>query len=179
MSRSWTRPDRRQRGALTALTLLLLLPGLATPADAAPAGPAPLARAGASAPFNDAVLRELNRVRARHALPAVRADRALGGAAAAHSRDMARRSYFAHGRWTTRVKAAAGCARSVGEVIGWTTSRDANGEAAWIVRAWLGSPSHRAIVLGRGFQRVGIGRATRAQNGGTASLYTADFASLG
>ncbi len=150
------------------LALALLLPGLAAPADAV---------AGGGDPFRDALLRELNRVRAQHALPAVRADRGLGGAAGAHSRDRARRRYFSHGPWTTRVKAASGRARSVGEVIGWISAGNATGEAAWMVRSWMGSPPHRAVLLGRGFHRVGIGRATGALGGRPASLYTADFAS--
>jgi uncharacterized protein YkwD len=151
------------------LALALLLPGLAAPAEAP---------AASGDPFRDSLLRELNRVRARHALPRVRADRRLHGGATAHSRDMARRSYFAHGPWTQRVKAASRRARSIGEVIGWMTADSAAGEAAWMVRAWLSSPPHRAVLLGRGFRRVGIGRATRALGGGRASLYTADFASL-
>jgi uncharacterized protein YkwD len=157
------------------LALALLLPGLAAPADAA--ADDPRAAASSGEPFRDAVLRELNRVRARHALPPVRVDRSLGGAAGAHSRDMARRRYFAHGRWTTRVKAASGRASDVGEVIGWITAADAASEASWMVKSWLDSPPHRAVLLSRGFHRVGIGRATRAHGGATASLYTADFAS--
>jgi uncharacterized protein YkwD len=151
------------------LALALLLPGLAAPAEAA--------LSGAREPFRDALLRELNRVRAGHALPPVRVDGRLGGAAGAHSRDMARRRYFAHGPWSGRVKTAAGRARSVGEVIGWMTTGSAASEAAWIVRAWLSSPPHRAVLLDRGFHRVGVGRATRPHGSATASLYTADFAS--
>lgn len=193
MPRSWTRPSkagrapperlasadaagaapspraRRLRGALLALTLLL--PGLVAPATAG-------AGTAGGDPFRDALLRELNRARAARDLPPVRADRGLGSAATRHSRDMARRSYIAHGAWASRVKAASGRARSVGEVIGWTRSRDAAGEAAWMVRSWLDSPTHRAIVLGRGFRRVGVGRATRVLAGGAAdAIYTADFAS--
>ncbi len=175
MRRFSKRPERRLRGALLALTLLL--PCLAVPPAGAGAASSSAGAPTASDPFQDALLRELNRVRTGRKLPAVRADRGLGGAAARHSRDMARRRYFAHGPWTTRVKAASGSARDVGEVIGWTSARDAAGEAAWMVRSWLESPTHRAIVLGRGFSRVGVGRATRAGGSGTDSIYTADFAS--
>jgi uncharacterized protein YkwD len=165
---------RTQGGALLALALLslaLLPPGLAAPADAAAASSA------AREPFRVALLRQLNRVRAHHALPPVRADRRLHGEAIRHSRDMAHRSYFAHGPWTLRVKAASSSARSIGEVIGRMTAADPAGEAAWMVRAWLASPPHRAVLLDRDFRRVGIGRATRTEAAGTDSLYTADFAS--
>lgn len=175
MRRFSKRPERRLRGALLALTLLL--PCLAVPPAGAGAASSSAGAPTASDPFQDALLRELNRVRTGRKLPAVRADRGLGGAAARHSRDMARRRYFAHGPWTTRVKAASGRARSVGEVIGWISAGNATGEAAWMVRSWMGSPPHRAVLLGRGFHRVGIGRATGALGGRPASLYTADFAS--
>jgi uncharacterized protein YkwD len=97
-------------------------------------------------------------------------------AAAGHSRDMARRGYFAHGPWPGRVLAAAGSARSVGEVIGWRTQSSPSREAAALVREWLGSPPHRSVLLDGGFRRVGVGRATGSQNGSTTALYTVDFA---
>lgn len=66
----------------------MLLPGTAH------ATPAPARDAG----FTRAMLRELNRVRAGFHLPAVRDDRRIDRVALGHSRDMARRGYFAHGR---------------------------------------------------------------------------------
>lgn len=164
------------------VALALLLPGLAVPASAAErydaGATASAAAAAASAqPFRKALLRELNRARARHALPPVRADRRLHDGATAHSRDMARRNYFAHGQWTVRVAAASSSARSIGEVIGRTTAGSPASEASRMVRAWLDSPAHRAVLLDRSFRRVGIGRATRADASGADALYTADFAS--
>lgn len=124
------------------------------------------------------MVRELNRVRAKYSLPPVRADRRLDHGAIAHSRDMARNGYFAHGPWTTRVRAYAGSASRVGEVLGWLASGDPAYEATWLVRNWLHSPPHRAVLLERGFGRVGIGRAIGAWGGGgSAGIYTADFAS--
>lgn len=145
----------------------MLLPSTAS------AGAAP---AAAADPYGVALLKELNRVRARHGLPAVRADARMDGGARAHSRDMATRRYFAHGAWTSRVSAASRRARSVGEVIGWLAQNDPRTEAAAIVRAWLGSPTHRHVMLTGGFRRVGIGRATGTVQGFSASLYTLDFA---
>lgn len=127
--------------------------------------------------FGDAMLKELNRVRASNKLPSVSADRRMNGGASAHSRDMARRGYFAHGPWTGRVLAASGRASDVGEVIGWLDRRDARSEAASLVRQWLGSPTHRTVMLDRGFRRVGIGRADGSMSGQRAAIYTVDFAS--
>lgn len=126
--------------------------------------------------FDDAMLRELNRVRARYHLPAVSADGRMNGGASSHSRSMARHGYFAHGNWTTRVARAAGRPRSLGEVIGWLVQTTPQREAASMVRSWLGSPPHRHVMLDASFRRVGIGRATGDFAGQPAALYTVDFA---
>lgn len=122
------------------------------------------------------MLRELNRARAGHHLGVVREDRRMDRGALGHSRDMARRGYFAHGSWAGRVMAAAGSARSVGEVIGWRVQSSPASEASNMVREWLGSPPHRRALLSTRFTRVGIGRATSASGGNPTALYTVDFA---
>jgi len=96
--------------------------------------------------------------------------------AAAHSRDMARRSYFAHGAWPGRVMAAAGSARSIGEVIGWRVQSSPGVEARAMVREWLGSAPHRRVLLDGDFGRIGIGRATSKHDGRPTALYTVDWA---
>ena len=96
--------------------------------------------AAEDAGFTRAMLRELNRVRAGHHLPAVREDPRMDRGALGHSRDMARRGYFAHGSWPGRVMAAAGSARSVGEVIGW---RVQSSPARRGVEAWCANGSAR------------------------------------
>jgi uncharacterized protein YkwD len=150
--------------------LLALLPAAATsPPTAVASGP----HVG---PFARAMLRELNRMRAAHHLPALREDRHMDGGAASHSRDMARRRYFAHGAWPGRVMAAAGSARSIGEVIGWRVQSSPRSEASAMVRDWLNSPPHRRVLLDGDFSRVGIGRATSSQNGHSTALYTVDWA---
>jgi len=128
-------------------------------------------------PFGRALLRELNHARAHYGLPAVRDDARMDGGARAYSRAMARGSYVAHGAWTGRVAAASRRAQSIGEVLGWVSPEDPRGEAAWLVRAWLGSPYHRPVVLGAGFRRVGIGRTTGSIGGASSAIYTVDFAS--
>jgi uncharacterized protein YkwD len=135
------------------------------------------ATAGASeGGFASAMLRELNRVRASHRLPAVREDGPMDRGAAGHSRDMARRGYFAHGSWPGRVMAAAGSARSIGEVIGWRVQGSPRGEAWSLVHEWLGSPPHRHVLLDGGFRRIGVGRAPASRYGHPTALYTVDWA---
>jgi uncharacterized protein YkwD len=155
------RPLRRASFGL-ACGLLALLP-------AAPA----VAEDGS---FTGSMLRELNRVRASSHLGAVREDKRMDRSALSHSRDMARRGYFAHGAWPGRVMASARSARSVGEVIGWRVQSSPRSEASNLVREWLGSPPHRQVLLSNRFDRIGIGRATATRGGKSTALYTVDFA---
>jgi uncharacterized protein YkwD len=137
---------------------------------------APAAASAEDGSFTSAMLRQLNRVRATHHLGAVREDKRMDRGALGHSRDMARRGYFAHGSWPGRVMAAAGSARSVGEVIGWRVQSSPGSEASNLVREWLGSPPHRDVLLSNRFSRIGVGRATAASSGKPTALYTVDFA---
>jgi uncharacterized protein YkwD len=156
------RPLRRASFGLACALLTLL-----------PAAPAAAAEDGS---FTSAMLRQLNRVRAGHHLSAVREEKRMDRGALGHSRDMARRGYFAHGSWSGRVMAAAGSARSVGEVIGWRVQSSPRSEATNLVREWLGSPPHRDVLLSNRFTRIGVGRATATSGGNPTALYTVDFA---
>ncbi len=164
MRPSWKRAER----PLIALgcALIALLP-TAVSAEAATSRANPFARA---------LLRELNNARAQYGLPALRSDTRMDGGARAYSRTMAASGYVAHGQWTGRVAAASRRARSIGEVLGWLAPRDPRGEAAWLVSAWLGSSTHRPVLLGASFRRVGIGRTTGWIGGERSAIYTVDFA---
>jgi uncharacterized protein YkwD len=139
--------------------------------------PARAADAPSRTGFGAALLHELNRVRALHRLPAVRGDRAMSRTAGSYAREMARLGVFAHGAWSGRVAHAAKRPRSIGEVLGWLTPATPRDEAVWLVRQWLASPVHRPVVLGAGFRRIGVGRATGTLDGAPAAIYTLDFAS--
>jgi uncharacterized protein YkwD len=129
----------------------------------------------------------INRARARHGLAPLQPTAALERAARAHSRDMVRRSYFAHnspgGSTPSRRIARAGYlggARSwaVGETIAWGTGRLAS--PASIVRAWLRSPGHRAILLDGRYHDLGIGIALGAPGAGhRGATFTGDFGARG
>lgn len=163
--------------ALLAALLLTLPAAFATTAARAATPAAGPQAAAAAARFGPALLAELNRVRAKHGLGPVVADRRMSRSAAAHSRDMARRGYFGHGSWSGRVARAAGRPHAVGEVLGWLTRSSPRREARGVVRGWLNSPPHRAVVLDGGFKRVGLGRATGRLSGLPAAIYTVDWAS--
>ena len=108
-----------------------------------------------------------NAERARHGLRALTIDARLARAAQAHSADMVRRAFFAHGNpdglqvWDRAV--AAGYAyRKVAENI-------AAGQRtpAEVVRGWMDSPGHRANILDRDLTQIGVGRV----EGGSYGVY--------
>jgi uncharacterized protein YkwD len=121
------------------------------------AKPARTARASRAA-ARRAALRLINRERARNGRGGLASDRRLARAAARHAADMARRHYFGHvspgGMSPLARVRAAGWHGGVGEAIAWGCG-SLSGAAA-TVRAWMASPPHRAILLGRG-RAVGIG----------------------
>ena len=118
---------------------------------------------------------EVNRTRAAHGLRPLRLDAALERAARAHSGDMLRRNYFAHGEIAPRLASFGVRGPYVGENLAWGIGHRA--KARTIVRGWLASPAHRANLLRPGFRRIGIGRAVGTFGGfGGASIVTADFA---
>jgi uncharacterized protein YkwD len=147
----------------------------------ATAGPAaPRARAGVRLSHSErAMIRLVNDVRARNGLGRLRVSRALSRAADRHSLDMLRRDFFDHSSsdgttFDRRVRRYAD-ARSVGETLAAIGQR--RGGAAMVVRMWMESPPHRAVLLGSGFSRIGIARRWGTLGGAWRSVVTADFAS--
>lgn len=119
-----------------------------------------------------ALVRAINRVRAHHGLHRLHRGHRLARAADAHSRSMLRANYFAHGAFASRVRRYTPF-RRVGETLAWSTRCSVRG----FVRMWMHSPPHRAVLLGGGFRRIGIGRRRGNLGAGHACVVTADFAS--
>jgi uncharacterized protein YkwD len=151
---------------LCTITALLLAIASATAAPAARAG-GPRIDAG-----ERAVVRAINRARAHHGLRGLRAGRRLARAADVHTRHMLAADFLAHGAFSQRVRRFVRY-RSLGETIAMT--RRCN--ARRVVRLWLDSPGHRAVLLSRKFGRVGVGRRTGRLGSRRTCLVTADFAS--
>src|ERR687893_309926 len=93
-------------------------------------------------------------------------------AADVHTRSMLRSDYFSHGAFSQRVRRYVRF-RRIGETIAMTSRCSAR----TAVRLWLNSPGHRAVLLSRGFRRVGVGRRKGRLGFNRACVYTADFAS--
>lgn len=128
----------------------------------------------------------LNRERARHHLPRLRASKSLRRAAISYSGTMVRHGFFSHvspsgSTMTTRIKRTAYLrgARSwaLGENLAWGAGSQAT--PARIVRAWMHSPGHRANILNRSFREIGIGvvrgAPRRAGISMLAATYTTEF----
>jgi uncharacterized protein YkwD len=118
------------------------------------------------------IVRAINRVRARHGLPALRTHRRLARAADAHSRSMLRSNVFAHGAFSQRVRRYVRF-RHVGETLAYSSR--CGGRR--FVGMWLRSPAHRAVLFSPGFRRIGVGRRKGHLGARRACVVTADFAS--
>ena len=113
--------------------------------------------------LNRAVSCLISKVRVRRGLPALRRNAGLEAAATVHGRDMVARRYFSH---TSRNGAdpsdrirRAGYLRgarfwAVGEVMAFTRP---SFTPERVVRAWLRSPKHKAVILTASFRQVGAG----------------------
>jgi uncharacterized protein YkwD len=121
------------------------------------------------------LLQAVNQTRAAHGLGAVRIDATLTRAARAHSLEMFRGNYFAHGAFRTRMIRFHVRGPFVGENLAWGNGSYASPQT--VIQEWLASPAHRANLLRPTFTRIGIGavQGTFRGNGGSTVL-TADFA---
>jgi uncharacterized protein YkwD len=127
-----------------------------------------------------AIVRAINRQRAKHGLAKVRSSRRLARAADYHSWEMLDANYFAHesrdgGPFAERVRRYARH-RSLGETLA-MLGGCGKGSARRVVRMWMESPGHRAILLSGAYRRVGLGKRTGDLGGSRACVVTADFGS--
>jgi uncharacterized protein YkwD len=138
------------------------------------AAPAAAASTASLTTAERALLSEMNRVRAEHALPGLRIDWRLQRAARSHSAAMIRQDFFSHGAFALRMRASGARGPVFGENLAWGTGSRGSAEA--MVSQWLASPAHRANLLRRGFARVGVAAPLGDLLGHHARVATADFA---
>jgi uncharacterized protein YkwD len=142
----------------------------------------PLARTLPAA--REATICLVNAERRARDLRPVRPARQLDAAARRHSRAMVRKSFFAHvapggAELVDRLRHVRYVPRhrrwQAGENIGWGTESLATPRA--IVDAWLASPGHRSILLGRDWREVGVGIVAGAPVSGVSggATFTAVF----
>lgn len=161
-----SRPGPRRARHHAVLAIAALLAG-----GALGSGPAPAAAADLSVPAAEQqMLGLLNAERAKAGLVALRVDPRLGSIARARSADMAARHYFSHtqpdGRKVfdmlsaNRIKWYA-----AGEIIAWNDWPGLDDSAARARNDWMGSRTHRSIILSASYNYVGIGVALDTDSG--------------
>jgi uncharacterized protein YkwD len=105
----------------------------------------------------------IKKQRKKHHVRAIRSNPHLTQAAVTHSSQMAASNFFGHtgpdGTPQSRAAAtgymAGAHAWGVGENIGWGVGRAGSPRA--IVRGWMRSAGHRAVMLDGRFRQVGVG----------------------
>jgi uncharacterized protein YkwD len=175
----------RQRLPLTLAACAACLLGPAAVASACDDASTPPTRATV-ARARSATLCAINEARAKRGLPRLETAGSLTEAASSHSRSMVANDFFSHespsGTTPKARIAAAGyldgaSSWAIGETIAWGSGAMASPSS--IVRSWLRSPGHRAILLDGRYDEVGIGIALGAPNGGSGATFTGDFGKRG
>ena len=171
----------RQRLPVTLAACAACLLGPAAAASACDDAATPPTRATIAA-ARSATLCLINAARAKHGLGQLGTAAPLTRAASAHSRDMAMHDFFSHdspGGLTPKQRiAGAGyldgaSTWAIGETIAWGSGDLASPSS--IVRSWLRSAGHRAILLDGRYDDVGIGIALGAPGGSSGATFTGDF----
>jgi uncharacterized protein YkwD len=127
------------------------------------------------------VIRLVNRIRTRHGLRRLKANRPLAVAATEHTGDMLRRDFLSHSSsdgtaMCDRVRRFTGTKRWVGESIAALSGR---ATARRAVRMWMASPPHRAILMSPSGRRIGVGKRRGKLGSARRAVFTADLTSRG
>ncbi len=126
---------------IAALIAVSVSVGAALPAEPAAASP------------EVAMFKKINEIRRAHGLASLRPSLHLFGSSRRYARRMVRTDYFGH---QARVPVSRGF-RFAGETLAWHSGWRLSPHRT--VSQWMGSPSHRAVLLSSRFTRLGVGRA--------------------
>jgi uncharacterized protein YkwD len=125
----------------------------------------------ASADSAEAVMfKKINKIRRAHGLARLRPSLHLFYSAARYAHRMIRSDYFGH---LARIPVTRRY-RMAGETLAWHSGwRLSPRRTVW---QWMGSPSHRAVLLSSSFTRLGVGRARGNYGGRRATMWVAHVA---
>ena len=108
------------------------------------------------------MLKQINAARAANGAPPVKLSRSLSSSCRSYAQKMARTGRFQHAR-DARGK----------EILAFTRGQT---RMRWVIKAWLRSPVHRRVLIGKNFRRVGIGTKKGRVGGGSATVWVVRFA---
>ena len=114
------------------------------------------------------MLQQVNSVRQRAGLPALRFSRSLAHSASHYSRHMMRSGYYGH---ASRIHASRRF-RTLGEILEYQRGR---AKVGYTLRAWLNSPEHRSIIMSHSFSFAGAGYVTGRFHGRRATIWVMHF----
>jgi uncharacterized protein YkwD len=142
------------------------------------AAPPPAYAASSAAEI--AIVREINRVRRTHHLHTVKLTAPLAKVARSHSSLMLKYNALSHSSFdgssfSTRLQ-RAGKHREYGETLAWAPN-GAGVTAKSLLKLWLNSAPHRAVLLNGKLRRVGVGRVYGSMGSQRGNAITADFSS--
>jgi uncharacterized protein YkwD len=113
------------------------------------------------------MLKQINQIRRAHGVARLRPSYSLFISAKLYARRMIRSDYFGH---QARIPVAARF-RAAGETLAWHSGWRLSPRRT--VRQWMGSPSHRAVLLSSRFTQIGVGRARGNYWGRRATMWVA------
>ncbi len=147
--------------ARTALAIALLFGVSSIFAFAVPSGTLAWSSGTFSGTSESQLVTLTNRARASAGLRALKVDSTLTSVARWRSKDMITRDYFSHtipgyGKVWDKLSAIGYCYNVAGENIGWNNYPDDIATAA-IQKMFMDSPGHRANIMGKSWDVVGIG----------------------
>jgi uncharacterized protein YkwD len=127
-----------------------------------------------------AIVREINRVRRKHRLRAVKLTAPLATVARRHSTLMLKHDALTHSSFdgssfSSRLQ-RAGKHRQYGETLAWAPD-GAHVNAKRLLKLWLQSAPHRAVLMNGNLRRVGVGRVYGSMGQQRGNAITADFSS--
>ena len=123
----------------------------------------------AASPEQRAMVKQVNSVRASHGLRPLRPAPALNHSARRYAAWMLRHDYFGHQR---RIRASSHFGL-LGENLAWHSG--GRPRVGRTVRAWLGSPGHRALLLHPRFRWLGAGMARGTMGARRATAWVLHF----
>ncbi len=116
------------------------------------------------------MFKEINQIRRSHGLKRMRPSLALFYSARRYARRMMRSDYFGH---QARIPLTRRF-RTAGETLAWHSGWRLSPRRT--VGQWMGSPSHRAVLLSSRFTQLGVGRARGKYGSMRATMWVAHVA---